>query len=64
LKNIEKETSQNSKNLKSNTSLRYYYQHMLLKLLRDIDIFADNEEKQEWFEKINENNVDIDDQMK
>jgi hypothetical protein len=35
-----------------------------MKLIRDVDMFAENEVKQEWFEKVNENTVDIDDQMR
>ena len=35
-----------------------------MKLLRDIDLFERNEDKKEWFEKMNENAVDIEDQMK
>lgn len=52
------------KDYEINQDLRFYYQRKLLKLIRDFDMFADDKDKKEQFEQINENFNELSEQKK
>jgi len=60
---MNRENVENEKRkAKINEELRYYYQQLLIKFVRDVDLLKDDPENVSKFEKVNEFSIEVVDQ--